>query len=188
MSKLFLGAAGLVLAATVASSANAATTVYTPGDTQFQVASDPLSGTVSASTGHAGIAAGAFTDVFEFTFGQAGLGSSAISTSTSIFKSLTNLDISSVTFNGSAATKFSTANDLYESFFISDVPVTAGVLNSLVITGISRGNGSYGGNLTFEPAITAVPEASTWMMLILGFGLAGVSMRYRRKSVTVSYA
>ena len=35
-------------------------------------------------------------------------------------------------------------------------------------------------------SVTAVPEAATWMMMIVGFGLVGGAMRRRR--VTVSYA
>jgi len=37
------------------------------------------------------------------------------------------------------------------------------------------------------PAIAAVPEPATWGMMLLGFGLAGASMR-RRRSTTVTYA
>jgi PEP-CTERM motif len=33
----------------------------------------------------------------------------------------------------------------------------------------------------------AVPEASTWMMMIVGFGAAGGAMRYRRRRTTVSF-
>lgn len=32
-----------------------------------------------------------------------------------------------------------------------------------------------------------VPEASTWMMMIAGFGIAGTSLRYRRRKTTVSF-
>lgn len=34
----------------------------------------------------------------------------------------------------------------------------------------------------------AVPEPGTWMMLILGFGMAGAAMRRQKKLVTVTYA
>jgi len=33
-----------------------------------------------------------------------------------------------------------------------------------------------------------VPEASTWMMMIAGFGMAGSAMRYRRRKTSVSFA
>ena len=34
----------------------------------------------------------------------------------------------------------------------------------------------------------AVPEASTWMMMIVGFGAAGGAMRYRRRKTSVTFA
>ncbi len=36
--------------------------------------------------------------------------------------------------------------------------------------------------------ITAVPEPSTWMMLLFGFGLAGYALRRRRGDVAVSFS
>lgn len=33
----------------------------------------------------------------------------------------------------------------------------------------------------------AVPESSTWMMMLAGFGLAGGAMRYRRRRTAVSF-
>ncbi len=48
-------------------------------------------------------------------------------------------------------------------------------------TGVERIDGVFGGNLdSFERVVTGVPEASTWAMFILGFGLAGMTMRRRR--------
>lgn len=36
--------------------------------------------------------------------------------------------------------------------------------------------------------VAAVPENSTWLMMLAGFGLIGAATRYRRKSVKVRYA
>jgi hypothetical protein len=33
-----------------------------------------------------------------------------------------------------------------------------------------------------------VPEPATWGMMILGFGLVGASMRYRRRATRVTFA
>jgi PEP-CTERM motif len=33
----------------------------------------------------------------------------------------------------------------------------------------------------------AVPESATWMMMIAGFGLAGMALRYRRRKLSVSF-
>ena len=35
--------------------------------------------------------------------------------------------------------------------------------------------------------VAAIPEPATWMMMLLGFGLIGASLRYGRRTTTVSY-
>ena len=37
-------------------------------------------------------------------------------------------------------------------------------------------------------AAAAVPEPATWAMMLIGFGMMGASMRYRRRSTSTSYA
>lgn len=37
-------------------------------------------------------------------------------------------------------------------------------------------------------AATAVPEASTWALMLAGFGMIGATLRYRRRSTTIAYA
>jgi hypothetical protein len=66
------------------------------------------------------------------------------------------------------------------------LPVVAGQLNTLLVSGTSQGGASYGGNLTFIPS--AVPETATWMMMLAGFGMMGAGLRYRRRSSTVAFA
>ena len=36
--------------------------------------------------------------------------------------------------------------------------------------------------------VAAVPEPATWAMMLVGFGMMGASMRYRRRSTTTVYA
>ncbi len=158
---------------------------FFPGDPQFQVTGDIVNGSVSATIGNSGISSGAFQDRFFFTIDQTGMGSGSLSTSTSLFGSVTDLDIASVSINGIFATKISDPDGLVEFFSLVNVPINSGVLNSIIVTGTSRGNGSYGGNATFLP--TAVPELATWTMMIIGFGLTGVALR-RRQTVTVRFA
>ena len=43
-------------------------------------------------------------------------------------------------------------------------------------------------NGTFAAAVAAVPEPATWAMMLVGFGMMGASLRYRRKSTAVSFA
>lgn len=50
------------------------------------------------------------------------------------------------------------------------------------------GNSVYADNVRFElNAAAAVPEASTWALMLAGFGIVGAALR-RRRSVSVSFA
>lgn len=93
----------------------------------------------------------------------------------------TNIDFTSVTLNGVAFAIGSTGAVEFRS--ISNQPLQAG-LNSVLVSGLSGGNASYSGTLSFA----AVPEPSTWLMMILGVGIAGAALRRRRQTVKVSYA
>jgi hypothetical protein len=53
----------------------------------------------------------------------------------------------------------------------------------------SVGNVNFTGGTGFvTSSIAAVPEPATWAMMLVGFGMMGASMRYRRKSTAVSFA
>lgn len=84
----------------------------------------------------------------------------------------TFLDGSGVRFNAGAATNI--------AFFHQD-----GVANDRYRV---NGNGTISsfGPATSSPA--AVPEPATWAMMLLGFGLMGAAMRYRRRSMSTIYA
>jgi hypothetical protein len=38
------------------------------------------------------------------------------------------------------------------------------------------------------PGVPSVPEPGTWAMMLLGFGMMGAAMRYRRRDTAVTYA
>jgi hypothetical protein len=162
-----------------------------PGDPGFAVSGDPINGPVSANIGRSGLAAGIFTDNFLFTIGNTGLGSGSLSSSLSgALGSSTDLDFLSIVFNNGFSNFVVPISIIGTTEFagISNVPVIAGQLNTLSVQYRSRGNGSYGGNLTFTPN-AAVPEPMTWMMMILGFAAVGFTMRRREKqNVRVRYA
>ncbi|KKI20376.1 FxDxF family PEP-CTERM protein [Sphingomonas sp. Ag1] len=160
---------------------------FEPGDTGFEVSGDINSGPVTANVGRSGIGLGDFTDNFFFIIDQNGLGSGSISTSATIFRDVTDLDLTSVSFNGVEAAITRTAQGLFEVAFAKGINIVSGQENTLTVSGNSRGAGSYGGQLTFTP-VAAIPELGTWGMMILGFAFAGSALRVRRRSAKVAFA
>lgn len=148
-------------------------------------ATDPsYRGSISANIGNTISSVGAFTDTFNFQLFQDGVGGGTVTTVASLFHNATDLDFTSVLINGVAATITRDARGIVETVSASGVTLLAGV-NSIVVNGDSRGNGSYGGSISFTPS---VPETATWGMMILGFVGMGAAMRYRRKSTKVAFA
>lgn len=193
MNRVLLSALTAVAACALAPSAYAVTeTDFIPGSPQFQVSPDPETGEIAAAIARTGIAAGDFIDTYFFEVFSNGLGSGSVATSTARILSRIDLDITSVFVNNIMVpgTKTNYTNPVTgvqgetEVFELANVPISLGD-NFIRITGTSRGNGSYGGNLTFSPA---VPETGTWAMMIIGFGAVGAAMRYRRRQTKVAYA
>jgi len=168
----------------VAPSANAA--VFPVGGANFGATPGP-NGTFSGALFNTGIAAGAFTDVFTFTLPTSGFGSGTVTTSTSVVGSPNDLDFTSVFINGTSAGITRLDNGAFEVAFANLVPITAGVLNTLTVNGVSRGGGAYGGQLSFIPA-TAVPEPVTWAMMLLGFAMTAGAIRYGRRRTAVAFS
>lgn len=171
-----LGAAALFSAAPAA-----AQTYFGPSD--MNIAFGPA-GSISVNFGQAGIAAGDFTHIYQFTLPTSGTASGTISTSAVSFQGVGDLDLVSVYFNGVQLTGIT--NALNEVVFANAVPIMAGVQNEITINGLSRGNGSYGGQGVFIPN-SPVPEPAAWAMLIGGFGFAGMALRRTRRT-TVRYS
>lgn len=172
-----------------------------PGQTMdFFVSGNITNGSISGTFGDTGIPAGTFTDLYDFIIPQTGIGSGSLTTTVDLngLNGPTDLDIISVTVNGLLATAvYRDASGAVcttpgvgscgatETFAIDNVPITAGAPNEIAVSGVSRGNGSYGGNATFTPA---VPEPATWGMMLLGFGAMGFAMRRKRQPVLAQIA
>lgn len=137
----------------------------------------------------------AFSDDYQFHIGPGvngtlfiGFGSGTVSTSSGTAGVDTDLDFTSVFLNN-GVTNYKikiTSQDggLTEVAQAGGIPIYSGETIDLIISGVSRGSGQFDGNLTFKPA---VPEASTWMMMLLGFGFLGMAFRRRpRRSVQVA--
>lgn len=163
------------------------------GEFSFSVTGDPFDGSVSGGIERTGLDEGTFTDRFLFTLGQDGLGSGSITTilAGDLFGS-TDLDFEEVTFFNGDETVIVPISDMgfQETAGLFNIPITAGVQNILTVTYLSRGNGSFGGNLSFVPdQVAAIPEPETWALMLLGFAGIGMVMRRRRKDqVRVKYA
>lgn len=142
-------------------------------------------GATSATFSNTGIAGGTFSDMFTFTL-PAGLVSSTIS---SVFTTdqTNNIDFTNVSLNSVPYTIVSMGQVEFRTLISS--PIVNGT-QQLLVTGTSGGNGSYSGTLSFVPAtVAAVPEPAAWLMMILGMGAVGFTMRRRQKVTTrVSYA
>ncbi|WP_010163401.1 FxDxF family PEP-CTERM protein [Sphingomonas sp. PAMC 26617] len=189
-TKLLSAAAALVAIAAVAP-ASAAT--FAVNDTAGNAAqggnfsSTPgPDGTFNGMFGVQNIGLGNFSEIFTFTLPTDGLGSGSVtSIASGKLMSTTDLNFTSVFFNGTAATMF--PNGRFEFASLELIPITAGQLNTLTVNGFSYGGASIGGSLSFTPT-SAVPEAATWAMMLVGFGMMGAGLRYRRRSSTVAFA
>lgn len=174
-------AAALGAAALVAVAPAQAQTYFGPSDMNIALGVD---GTISTNFGQSGITAGNFTHIYQFSLPQSGVASGSIITSAVSFQGPTDLDLTSVFFNGVQLNGFF-GGGLNEFVFANAVPITANAMNEITINGFSRGNGSYGGQGVFVPS--GVPEPAAWGMMIGGFGLAGAAMRRARRT-RVTYA
>lgn len=188
MRNKFLSAVAAVAIVAIANVAPASAAVFpvgttTPGVGSFLAAMGP-NGTYNGAISRVGIGAGTFSDTFTFTVPSTGLGSGSVISSTVLMNGVTSLTFSKVSFNGMDLTISALGNLVFAGG--DGLPVAAGQLNTLMVSGTSQGGASYGGNLTFIPS--AVPETATWMMMLAGFGVMGAGLRYRRRSSTVAFA
>lgn len=173
MKKYLLAATGAI-ALSFSANANAALVITMTGPTSGTFASSPvpcLTSTLPCT----------FSDVANFVtpVGMKLVSASITSTRTS---QSTDINFSSVTLNGMNFVIGQTG--VTEFRFLNNLPIVANGINTLAVSGQSWGEGGYSGVLSFA----AVPEPSTWLMMILGVGIAGAALRRRRQTVKVSYA
>lgn len=125
---------------------------------------------------HSGIAAGAFSDTFNFSVPTAGTQDVDVT-----FRFKSGLSDIIATLNGAAFTFTTNGNGLSGSLsqFVATGP------QILQISGKSVGGGAYSGTVAFT---SAVPELATWLMMIAGVGFTGSALRRRKAEHKVTYA
>lgn len=84
-----------------------------------------------------------------------------------------NIDFTSVTLNNQNFNIVSTGQ--FEFRTIANVPST--MMNILAVAGTAGSSATYSG--TFN--VAAVPEASTWGLMLVGFGIVGYALRSGRR-------
>ena len=123
--------------------------------------------------GNTGITDKNFTDVFEFTMPTGMADFTITSTASAGSQKITWTDVA---FNGDGFDSITVGPNEFN--FLNGVKVTVDSQQRLVLTGVSGGNASYSGVISFIPG--EVPEPDAWALMILGFGGAGALIRKRR--------
>jgi hypothetical protein len=163
--KLAYAFAAMAAAALTASAAQAATYInYGP------VGAD---GGFTITFGNTGITDTNITDVFDFDMPKGWADFVISSTATAGSQKIT---WSSLSFDGAEFDSMTTGPN--ELNFLNGVSIGLDSEQRLVLKGISGGNASYSGVITFMP--TDVPEPGAWALMILGFGGAGAMVRRHR--------
>ena len=114
----------------------------------------------------------------DFTFSLPTNGTISLSLTDSTAHGKTPLDFSTVEFGGTKLVESGTGTST-QTFSLENALVTSGSQN-LVVTG--TGKGSYGGSIDFA----AVPEPSTWALMIAGVGMTGGMLRFGRRRGALS--
>jgi hypothetical protein len=198
MVKFLMGCAAAALTLGAASAAQAADFTpadCAPGNIHFCVTGDAeapgVDNFITAVITNTFTSATSIDDTFFFRIDKDGVGSGGLQTSFSSNSTL--LDITDVIINGVSYAGSIMDGAAGQALNVNGIPIISGALNSIRIVGTfapgnSGGQANYTGNLTFTAAI---PEASTWAMMMLGMGAVGGAMRRRRRavnSVRVAYA
>ena len=172
MRKKLVYLAAMLAAPLFATSAQAAQTLTLTGPSGT-FGDDQVTCTEAAITGPC-----SFTRSFEFVtpagFNLASVNISSLATA----NTLTNIDFSSVTFNGVAFNILETGTQEFRNLLSQNLRSTGP--NVLAVAGTTGGNAAFSGNISLSQ-MAAVPEPTTWMLMLMGMAGIGFSMRRKEK-------
>jgi hypothetical protein len=172
MKKFILAAITSFGAIALSSAANAAEfmTISGPSGT---FGDDAVTCSASGTTGPC-----SFTRTFSFVT-PAGftLASADISSLAIAGNALTNIDFTSVTLNSVNFNILATGQQEFRNLL--NQALVVGGNNVIAVTGTTGGEAAFRGTLSFA-STSAVPEPTTWAMMLIGFGAVGYSMRRRQ--------
>jgi hypothetical protein len=166
MKKILLAAAAATATIAFAPAANAAQTIVISGPSGTFGDDEVVCGAGQATPC-------SFTRTFNFTT-QAGFELVNATISSIASSAMTDINFNNVTLNGVSFDIVRTgASEFRELVNRALNPV--GSNNTILVTGTTGGNAAFSGTLSFA----AVPEPTTWAMMLIGFGAVGYSMRKR---------
>jgi len=182
MRKILFAAAGAMALVASATSANAASIITGPTPTSLTPPASALFGAVLSGT------AGATTAINDnFTFNVAGGPALADSqVSTILLGGSQNVNFTSITLDGIYAFVKTSIGDAPETWAMMSPALLNNGSHTINVMGTLFGStGAYSGTINVQ---APVPEAKTWMMMLLGFGAMGFAIRRRRHPVLAQIA
>lgn len=196
MKNFVLSGLAAVAVCALAPAANAATfTINDPNnpDTGFFTTNVATPDFSYVNASFQNVVQGVFSDTYQFLLPKNGFGSGSLSAS---FGNSASIIIESVVIKTMGLPDLVFGADDFTvtpqglSLVTSAIPIVGSdnVFSSVTVNGNATGNSlAYNGNITFEAS--AIPEASTWALMILGIGAVGFAARRSRKTtVRVAYA
>ncbi|HZU52221.1 MAG TPA: FxDxF family PEP-CTERM protein [Sphingomicrobium sp.] len=179
MRKLVLAATAAMALVGAATAANASSTLQqptpnalTPPDSAF-FGADVDSGPTS------------FDDTYTFSIaGSAGVTDAQVSTL--LLNKSQNINFTSVVLDGTYSFSKTSTDPAPETWaLLSPVLLDVGTHSIEVVGNLIGPTGSYSGTINVQ---APVPEAKTWMMMLLGFGGMGFALRRRQRPVLAQIA
>ena len=196
MRKLLLSAVGAMALVGSVSTANAAVVVTVPSPPTFNPpTSGGAFGQVAPSAGATATTVTPFTDLFTFFLNSTAPFSAQISTTSLGAGGQANINFGNILIDGVGGlfTDVSTsgAADTFACCGLlgNSTMILAGGSHTITINGNLVGNvlGSYTATVNFGNPVP-LPEATTWAMMLLGFGGIGFALRRRPRTTFAQVA